>query len=253
MAENSNGTDKYERLHQLALSLQSSGNHESALRCWNKIKSENPGFPEINNLVSIASEATLNDGAGNKSISPSVYRTQKRIIDHFNQRKSTSFQFHPIRDHKPRRRILRHRHIAFLLLIGFCLFLVSSLRNKRAYLLVLEPDTGIVQCYQGTFFPYGWQRPEDINIGLEPGWETSVSDENLRRDLVSGMRLEGAEEFDETLIKLFQHLGQNALKKHDIDSQRKAIYYFKQIEKADFTELIAWDIATAWQNFILKN
>ncbi len=240
---------KHLRLHQIALSLHRDGDNNSALRCWKKIRTENPGYPGIDKWIAAASSAFFEEEkTRNTPVSPSVFKTQKDIMDQHSSRRSTSFRFRPKPVQSGRTRIIRHRHVAYIFLVFMLLFVILSLQNKRSCLLVLQPETGVLYCYQGTFFPYGWEKSDEISVGLQPGWESDLEDEKTQFSLLKGIKLKGGNEFDELLIDLYQKLGQHALKQRTIEHQREAIYYFKKIEEANFHEIIRWDLGTAYFN-----
>lgn len=249
MGNITNSESKHRRLHQIALSLHREGDNNSALRCWKKIRLENPDYPGIDKWIAVAASAFLDEKkSNNKHVSPSVYRKQKEIMDSYSARRSTSFRFRPKPAQNGRPRVLRHRHIAYLFIVFMLLFVILSLKNKRSCLLILQPDTGILTCYQGTFFPYGWEKGDEISVGLQPGWESDLEDEDTRIGLLTGIKLKGGVEFDNLLIDLYQKLGHHALKQHTIQRQREAIYYFKKIEEANFHEVIRWELGTAYYN-----
>jgi len=240
---------KFELLHQIALTLFQDGDTISALRCWKKIKVESPEFPNIDRWIETAiSKDQQNKSSNSAQVDRSVFRKQLEIAEKRGNPVPSQSRFHPYRRDGFKIPRIRHRYIALLLLLGGITCFTLSIKNKQTYKLVLTPNTGKVTCYQGTFFIYGWEKADNLSIGLQQGWEEDLEDLKLKNSLLSGITLFGETELDETLIKFYKMLGQKALQRNSIENQMEAIYYFSQIVKAGYRDKIAWDMATAYYN-----
>ncbi len=241
--------EKYQRLHKLALSLYNSNQYASALDIWQRIQRENPDFPDIPGWIAEATKKKkrLDAEAKNRQPGRQVYRDQLTLARNSGSSISHSARFQP----KPVRlmpRRIRHRHVAYALIVLLMTVFWASLYNLREFLLVLNPETGEVTCYKGTFFPYGWVKENTLDIGLEPGWEDNLDDPEWSNDLLNGVRLHGTKKLDAYILKIYRTLGRKALQIKTIEKQEEAIYYFNRIEQADYRENIAWDMATAYFN-----
>ncbi|MBN1354946.1 hypothetical protein JXA40_01615 [bacterium] len=242
-------SEKNERLHQIALSLFRNGDSETAIRCWNKIRSVDPAFPEINRWLR---SARLKAESSSTGVPPGnerwVFKTQLDLAEHYGHKlpNKTRFTFRS-GGTLPVKRI-RHRHIAYALLVGMALFFWISARNMRSYLLIQQPESGDISCYRGTFFPYGWEKIDTLKIGLSENWEQDLDDARLANSLIHGYKIRGADELDSTIIHLYKSLGKKALTIKTIEQQELAIYYFSRIEKAAYRNLVLNDLATAYVN-----
>ena len=245
-------TEKYHRLHKLAMSLYENGQFKPALNCWLKIQIEAPQYPNLNywiNQTRKKMEDTSEDVNSRKALR-SAYKMQLEIAERYGHRIAAKHRFR-VKPHPPKVSILRrikHRYIALVLIIFGLLVTWASVRNMRHFLIVLEPRSGKLMVYQGMFFPYGWDQLDSLNIGLIPGWEEELESNDLKVKLRSGMRIHGSSNLDSTILDLYRRLGHNALKKQSVEKQQEAIYYFSRIEKANFSQKVAWDMASAYFN-----
>lgn len=145
-------------------------------------------------------------------------------------------------------RYLRHRYIAMGLLLFFALFVIASINNRLTLTLVLKPDTGLINCYQGALFPFGREKVDEFAIGLEPGWETLISDTSIRDHLLSGINLRDPKQIDPILTRVLIQLGQHALNQPTIEKQREALYYLQKVEALGNTEDLRKELAAAYFN-----
>jgi tetratricopeptide (TPR) repeat protein len=243
------GEDKNERLHQIALSLFRNNDNESALKCWKRIIKDDPDFPDIDRWIESARKRIHQSFADpEESNRRRMFRSQMTLAEHYGYKLSnkTRFQIRSI-DAMPMKRI-RHRHIAYLLMIGFFIFLWGSARNFRTFLLVHNHESGDLLCYKGTFFPYGWELEDELTVGLTEGWENDLGNPSLTRALFEGIKIHGIKALDNKIIEIYKALGSSALATHTIEKQELAIYYFSRIEKARYGNQVSADLASAYFN-----
>ncbi len=242
-------SQKFDRLHQLALTLYRNGQRETALHYWMKIKDEFPEFPDIDEWIDAASRPIHNPkSTPPPSPDPSVFRQQKEMINRAKRGDRIGHTFTPKPGLELPRQYFRHRHIGLIFLIGFFVYLLASFNNNRSVLFKLYPETGRVTYSQGSFFPYGWEKGTELSIGLEPGWEQDLDDPELTNTLIHGLRIKNSGDFDQLLITLYQKLGRKALHVQSIEKQQQAIYYFKKIEKAKYLDLVKDELSQGFLN-----
>ena len=245
---------KHERLHLLAVSLFKSKDYRSALECWSRIKKENPEFPGLSKWILKASQETISEANTKSQVHQDnrnrqkTFKTRMETAERYGNKLPHKMRFHPIRIRALPKRRIRHRHIAFIMLLIVFLVLALSILNKSRYLLLLNPENGHLVCMQGTFFPYGWEKNTHFLIGLRKGWEEDIDNPVLKKTLIRGIKIYSQNQLDAKIISLFTILGERSLEKMTIQNQMEAIYYFKRIENAGFLDKVRWQIATAFYN-----
>ncbi|GEM_PF-5785638 len=146
------------------------------------------------------------------------------------------------------RRYFRHRHIAFAIFFFLLLLAIASINNRMSLKLVLTPSTGLLNCYQGILFPFGWEKIDEYAVGLEPGWEKLIADTKLGDQLTRGISLRHPNQIEPYLIRILIQLGKHSLNNPTIDRQREAIYYFQKVEALGKRSDVASDLAAAYFN-----
>ncbi|MCD4653347.1 tetratricopeptide repeat protein [bacterium] len=244
------GTDtgqKFERMHQLALTMYRSKDLSAALKIWRRIKEKKPDFPDIDKWISHASKPPYPPTATKPQTDPTVFRTQRELISQFGN-SSRRRPFRPKSLSTPMKPRLRHRNFVYVFLVLLLLYTVVSFRNNRAYMVQLIPNTTHLTCYQGVFFPLGWQKTMELEIGIENNWTQMFTDKKLINRLKHGISVHSLKEFDKLVIDVYMALGDESVKQMTIRSQQSAIYYFKKIESSDFRSLVSTKIAMAFIN-----
>ncbi len=146
------------------------------------------------------------------------------------------------------RRYFRHRHIAFAIFVCLVLLAIASINNRMSLKLVLTPSTGLLSCYQGILFPFGWEKIGEYAVGLEPGWEKLIADTKLGDQLTHGISLRHPNQIEPYLIRILIQLGKHSVNNPTIDQQREAIYYFQKVEDLGRRSEVAPDLAAAYFN-----
>ncbi|MBN1296179.1 tetratricopeptide repeat protein [bacterium] len=274
-AETSGMDHKYPRMHQLALTMYRNGDIGAAFKIWQRLKEQCPDFPEIDKwLQRVSNPVVRANGPENRTqqpvgpagssesrtdpsesrtdpsesrTDPSVFRMQRDLMGWYgaSPRKHT---FRPRSSGLPMIRRFRDRNVVYTFLILSVLVLFLSVRNNRSYMLRLNPDTHGVDCYQGNFFPLGWQKTAEIDVGIHPDWHMRFKDRHLIRTLQSGIRVRSLTALDGLVIDLYMTLGDEMLQQMTVLSQQSAIFYYKRIENARYRDRVAAKIAHAFAN-----
>ncbi|HPQ39113.1 MAG TPA: tetratricopeptide repeat protein [bacterium] len=246
-AENSNADSKYPRMHQLALTMYRSGDYSAALKIWRRLKEQKPDFPDIDAWIQRAAKPPYPATTQKPQTDPTVFRTQRELMSRYGniaRRRS----FHPRNTPGPLYRRFRDRNLVYTFLILFVFFLLLSIRNNRTYAIRLNPESQVLDCYQGNFFPLGMQKTSEIKVGIDSDWAVRFKNRELIRKLENGIRVHSLDSFDQTVIDIYMALGDDMLKQMTIRSQQSAIYYYKRIESAQYRHRVAMKLAEAFVN-----
>ena len=244
------GTEKNQRLLELALSLDRNGQHKKSLEMLLQIKLDEPNFSKLDYWITTVKNNVVEEARSRRTSNNirKAYRQQFDIAHEYGHQVPSKWRFKPkFREFSGTYRI-RNRHVAYALIV-FLLFVAwASVRNMRKFMLVVTPMTGELTCFKGTFFPYGWEKADQITVGLQPGWEDELENPKLAKQLQNGQIIIGTKKLDAAILNLYKTLGTNALKTKTIENQRIAIYYFKRIEHAQLRKEIAQEMAEAYYN-----
>lgn len=231
----------------MAGAMYQDGEYDAALKIWIRIKEQNPGFPNIDKWILLASRHSRHPSPAPTDISPSVYRTQRNLLAQSGQG-SRNRIFQPRTSHVRLKKGLRHRHIFMILLIVSLIIILFSVRNSRSFLIQLNPKTARLECYQGSFFPYGWQKIMELEIGIEQDWMGYVENKELIRSLRKGVTVHNEDDFNNQIIQIFLNLGDESFLQMTERGQQSAIYYYKRVFDADFETLVVDKIVKAFIN-----
>lgn len=246
-AQSGDVENKFERMHQLALTMYRSGDSGAALKIWRRIQEKSPDFPDIGKWIQRAARPPYPPSTPKQQTDPTVFRTQRELMSNYGHT-ARRRQFRPkigVDGMNPR---FRHRNIVYLMLVLGVLCIFLSIRNNRSYHVVLNPVTSRLDCYQGLFFPFGNQLTNELEVGIDRDW-TDIFQENADLErLRRGITVHSTKSFDQLMIEVYMNLGNEALKQVQNRSQQSAIYYFKRIEAASFREMVKTKIAEAFLN-----
>jgi hypothetical protein len=234
-------------LHTMARAMYQDREYDAALKIWIRIKEQKPGFQNVDKWILLASQHSSHSKPAQEGAGPSVYRTQRNLLAQSGQG-SRNRVFQPRASHVRLKKGLRHRHIFMLLLIVFLIIILFSLRNSRSFLIQLNPRTANLECYQGNFFPYGWQKIMELEIGIEQDWMDYVENKELIRSLRKGVTVHNEEDFNDQIIEIFLNLGDESFRQMTERGQQSAIYYYKRVFDADFEHLVVDKIVKAFIN-----
>ena len=246
-AETPVNSQKNERMHQLALSMYRTGELSAALKIWKRLKENDPNFPDIDRWINQASKPPYPASRTKPETDPTVFRTQRDLMSQYGNTPRMR-AFVPKTGYSTAIKRFRHRNIVFAFLIAMLFGTFLSVRNNRSYMIQLNPVSKQLDCYQGMFFPFGWQKVRELEIGIDSNWTTLFKEKKLINRLKRGVRVNTVQKFDELIIEVFMGLGDQALMQMTIRSQQSAIYYFKQIEAAHFRGKVNKKIAQAFIN-----
>jgi len=236
---------KFERLHQLALAMYRNKDFSAALKIWRRLKERNPDFPDIDKWIDYASRAIQPETRSKPKTDPSVFRTQRELMSEYGT-SARKRQFRPKPSSVPMKRRLRHRNVVYISLIFLLLYTLLSFRNNRTYMVKLNVVSYNLDCFQGLFFPVGWERTMELEIGIDSNWTDIFTDQKLIKKLSKGITVHSLKSFDDLIIEVFMDLGNEALRKMTVRSQQSAIFYFKKVESAHFKDLVSTKIALAF-------
>ncbi|MBN1878497.1 hypothetical protein JW823_00120 [bacterium] len=243
----SGDSQKNQRLHEMALAMYRTGDLHAAQKIWRRLQEQDPGFPDIDKWLEKVNQALKRSIPNRQQPDPSVFRTQRELMANHGQGPRRRV-FHPQKSHIQLEKGIRHRHIVAIFMIIILLILLLSIRNNRSFLIQLNPKTNALVCYQGNFFPVGWQKTLDIDVGIEPDWINYVDDQAIIKDLQKGIIVHSLKKFDERIIDVFMTLGDESLLQMTERGQQSAIYYFKRISSARYETLVREKIAKAFLN-----
>lgn len=239
--------DKLMRLHSMAVAMFNEGEHAAALKIWSHIKAQNPNFAKIDNWILKASQKMPGTKKTSAKTPPSPYRTQRNLLIE-NGQSIRSHTFQPRYSGVKLKKGLRHRHVFLLILIVTFLLVLFSFRNHRSFLIIVNPKTNKLDCYQGDFFPFGQQKIMEMDVGIELDWIDYVENKDLIRSLKKGVTVQSQEQFNNRFIEIFMNLGDESLRQMTERGQQSAIYYYKRVFDADFEDLVVEKIVEAFIN-----
>lgn len=240
---------KLNRMHTMALGLYRGGDHHSALKIWRRIQETKSDFPEIEKWIDNANRMLQAQIPQKNVPSPSVFREQRDIMAHHGQGPRRRV-FHPKTSHVRLKNSVRHRHVFYVFLILVFSIVLLSVRNNRSYLIMLNPVTHKLDCFQGNFFPVGWQRTLELEVGIESDWVKYVGDQDIISRLKKGIKTRSAKRFDEILIEVFMTLGDESLVQMTERGQQSAVYYYRRISEARYSEQVSQKIVRAFINLV---
>ena len=238
---------KLERMHEMALAMYRTGEYHAALKIWRRLQDQKSDFPDIDKWLDRVTQAIQAEIRGKPSPDPSVFRTQREIMVNNGQGPRRHI-FHPRKSHVQLNKGIRHRHIVSIFLIILLAILLLSIRNNRSYMLILNPISKKLDCYQGNFFPLGWQKTLELSIGIENDWILDVKNQEIIRELYKGIVVHSVDRFNEQIVEIFMTLGDESLRQMNERSQQSAIYYYKRISSAQFEERVMDKIVRAFIN-----
>ncbi len=237
-------SDKLEKMHMKAMSFYNSGNYDAALKVWQNIKNIDPGFKSIDRYIVVSTQKLKSSESAPRS---STFRMQRDLMAK-NGAGPRKRVFHPGVIHSDEHTRLRHRHIALLVVIFAISMLYLSVRNNRTYMIVLNTQTHNLDCFQGSFFPYGWQKFMELEIGIEHDWVSYVENRDVIRKLERGVAVRSRDAFDEQIIELFITLGDEAARQMTERAQQSAIYYYNRVYDASYQDRVVNKIIDSFVN-----
>jgi tetratricopeptide (TPR) repeat protein len=242
-------TNQYEReklneLYKKAMSLHNRGDYESALKIWNTIKKSDSKFEGIDRCIFVTSQKINQSKSVTNS---SAYRTQRNLMtqDGRGPRKRV---FQPFSTHVSKPAKIRHRHIVLILLVVFLGLFYLSARNNRTHMIVLNPKTNNLDFYQGNFFPYGWQKSMELEIGIEHDWVAYVENREIIQNLQKGVIVRSRDSLNELIIDTFMTLGDESARQMTERAQQSAIYYYRRVYDASFEDRVVEKIVKSFVN-----
>lgn len=222
---------KKKQMNDMAMAMYRSGDFLTAQKIWLRLNEQDPDYPGIGEWLDRVNLALKKRAGDRPKPDPSVFRTQRDLLANLGQSPRRQI-FRPKTSHVQLEKGIRHRHIVGIFAVAFLAILLLSIRNNRTYLLQLNQRTSRLECYQGNFFPVGWKKTLDLEIGIESDWIKYVENRAIIRKLEQGVRVRSVKAFDHSIIDIFMTLGDESLRQMTERGQQSAIYYFKRVADA---------------------
>ncbi|MGB3976856.1 MAG: hypothetical protein WBM02_10710 [bacterium] len=239
--------DKLMRLHAMAEAMYNDGEYAAALKIWSRIKAQNPNFTKIDSRILLASQKVAQTKKSPNKTAPAAYHAQRNLfVENGQSRQHHVFQ--PRYSGVKLKKGLRHRHVFLLMLIVSLVLVLLSFRNHRSFLIIVNPKTAKLDCYQGDFFPFGQRKIMELDAGIELDWVDYVENKDLIRLLKKGITVYNQDQFNNRIIEIFMNLGDESLHQMTERGQQSAIYYYKRVFDADFEHLVVEKIVKAFVN-----